>query len=127
MRYLYCLAVVAVILLAAPVSVVAASDHPGITRIYLEARPSPDCFPVSALQQAELEEDFARLCRDCVVTADREMAVDYRLIVEDPGFGWKASVYDGDGNLLETVQWGGSLDKVLGSVASAIRGETRTP
>jgi hypothetical protein len=62
-----------------------------------------------------------------VVTSDQSSAVDYRLIVEDPGFGWKASLYDGDGNLLETLRSGGSLDRTLGRVASHIRGETRTP
>ena len=127
MRYLACLAVVAAIVLAAPASVWAASDHPGITQVYLEARPSSDCFPASALQQAELEMDFSLLCEDCVVTTDKAKTVDYRLILEDPGFGWKLSIYDGEGHLLETVNWGGPLDKGLATAASVIHGGTLTP
>jgi hypothetical protein len=88
---------------------------PGIP-VQVEARPSADSLLPSALQQAELEQDFARACPHCRVV-DRETRAGFRVVVEDPGTGWSVSVFDGEELLLRTFRWHGSLSQGLGVTA----------
>lgn len=93
-------------------------------RVHVEARPSTDCFPVSSLQQGELQQDFQRVCEECEpVETTREAEFD--VIVEDPGASWLLTIYDRRGSLVETLKWNGSLDRGLEKVTKIIREQTR--
>jgi hypothetical protein len=84
---------------------------PGIP-VQVEARPSAGSLLPSALQQAELEQDFARACPHCRVV-DGNIHAGFRVVVEDPGTGWSVSVFDGEDHLLRTFRWHGSLSQGL--------------
>lgn len=93
-------------------------------RVHVEARPSSDCFPVSSLQQSELQQDFQRACEECdTVPTTREAAFD--VIVEDPGAGWLLTIYDHEGSLLSKLKWNGSLERGLEQVTKIIREKKR--
>ncbi len=91
-------------------------DHEPVIPVRIEARPSADCFLPSALQQAELEEDFARACPNCRVV-EAAGKTGFRVVVEDPGTGWSVSVFDGEDHLLRTFRWHGSLSQGLEATA----------
>lgn len=82
---------------------------PGIP-VQVEAKPSADSLLPSALQQAELEQDFARACPHCRVVARK---AGFRVVVEDPGTGWTVSVFDAEDHLLHSFRWHGSLSQGL--------------
>jgi len=82
-------------------------------RIQLEARPSPLCFPASALQLPELREDFTKICTDCDLIPASQGETDFRIVVEDPGFKWVLKIYDRDNDLVKQLKWTGSLQSGL--------------
>jgi hypothetical protein len=77
--------------------------------INLQANPSEDCFPASALQLPELEEDFARVCRTCKLVGSDDASADFTVIVADPGFSWKVLILGRNGVQIEELEWTGSL------------------
>lgn len=78
--------------------------------IRLEANPSEECFPASALQLPELRQDFARVCRGCeVVGGSDDRSADFTVIVTDPGLSWEVVILGRDGSLLKEFRWTGSL------------------
>ncbi|GAB4220128.1 MAG: hypothetical protein Kow001_00590 [Acidobacteriota bacterium] len=120
------LAILGMVVTGRLVSAADIDSGPGIP-VQVEAKPSADSLLPSALQQAELEQDFARACPHCRVV-DREAG--FRVVVEDPGTGWAVSVFDGEDHLLRSFRWHGSLSQGLEVAAHLLerfsgRGEGR--
>jgi hypothetical protein len=82
-------------------------------RVQLEAKPSATCFPASSLQLPELEEDFARICKDCEFIRKPGVQSDFRIVVEDPGYSWQIKIYDRNNGLIKQLNWSGALDNGL--------------
>jgi hypothetical protein len=97
-----------------------------LLHVKLQAKPSTDCFPVSALQADELEEDFRRACRDCRVV-DGLTASGYHVIVEDPEAHWKITILGASGEYLASFTWSGSLDLALEKTVRFLRRNAENP
>ena len=82
-------------------------------KIRLEARPSAHCFPASALQISELEEDFSRICKDCEIVPSSSRESDFRIVVEDPDYSWILKIYDRKDGLVKQMKWSGGLNTGL--------------
>ena len=93
----------------------------GRIKVTIEAHPSSDCFPLSSLQQSELEQDFTAVCPECIVLLPRGKRADYHIIVEDPEFGWFITVLDRKGKRIARFSWNGSLDYGLELAARIVR------
>ncbi len=113
-RWLSALVCVALLILAARPIAAQPAIAPGAVRnsvwVDLQALPSRDCFPASSLQQSELEEDFARLCPNCRLVSALDTSADFRIVVQDPGLGWRLFLFDRDGKLVRTLEWEGPLE-----------------
>ncbi len=116
------LLVAACILFAGHVAIQAQSiQHAQVIRVGVEAVPSTRCFPASSLQQSELEEDFLRICPQCRLVADPAQPADYRVVVEDPGFGWRLLLIDDRGSVSKVLEWEGPLELGLSVAVLIIR------
>jgi hypothetical protein len=92
------------------------------------ADPSEDCFPVSALQQAQLKEDFSKVCQNCILVKTDAPAGDFTVVVGDPGFSWNVLILGKDGELLEELEWSGSLTTGLKKAVKFLhQHESETP
>jgi hypothetical protein len=60
-----------------------------------------------------LEEDFSRICNDCVFVRNSRISQDFRIVVEDPGHSWVLRIYDHQNDLLKQLQWSGGLHNGL--------------
>ena len=93
--------------------------------VHLEAKPSKDCFPASALQLPELEEDFSKSCTECILTEEESEKAQFSIVVEDPGCKWLISLYDSEGRLIKEYKWSGSLKRGLDQAVSMMRQKTK--
>jgi hypothetical protein len=87
----------------------------------LEALPSEDCFPTSALQIADVQDDFSKICPECNLKDNPDQITDFRLVVEDPSLSWLLSIYDNQGKLVQVFKWSGALDVGLKKAAKFMR------
>ena len=91
--------------------------------VHLEAKPSDQCFPASALQFTELRQDFSKVCPECVITPNGNQKPDFDVVVEDPESSWVVSIYDSEGDLLKKMEWSGSLQTGLAKAVQFMRVE----
>ena len=98
-----------------------AIDNEGRIEVNIEAHPSANCFPPSSLQQTELEKDFVGVCPECIVLLPKGRPVDYRIVVEDPGFGWVVTIIDRQGTRIARLRWAGPLDHALEQAAQIVK------